>query len=462
MTNLIIEPSRFDRANPGQYLTGIAGNWLRSLVERYTDRYNILPYTDVRHMPLASHILTLGQQASMHVTGNNVVEGYTYSHAGIRVIPTFDAQIANDPTTKLEAQSRAEWNGDEVDDDSGDEDMRLTKDLSATRHRNWRHWIEVHVDKLFNPRPIEPKPQFITYPPLELLNNFLRTLPAGSNLYLDIETREDYGLLCIGLATDTGPVYCIPVYDYAGNLVYSNFALFWRELNLAASRTTLVIHNSMFDLVVLGKFYRFYGVKRVYDTMVAQHRIAPEAEKSLAHCIAQWTELPFHKDKFLVPQNRDQQTQLYDYNCRDVWCMRLIRAAQQAYAASRSGVASSIAAGNNMVMPFLINSLYGVYVNDTKLTAIKQQLSKECTALYRMLKILIGYDINCGSPKQLGDYLYAKCGYKVVERTNTGAPATGKKALFKLLTQTGNPALQIILRLKIVQKKLQMMEFETI
>lgn len=464
MTNIIVEPSRFDRANPGQYLTGIAGNWLRGLVEQYTDQYTIIPYTDIHKAPLASHVLTLGPQASMHTLASNVVEGYTYQQLGARVIPTFDAQIANDATTKLEYQARAEWDEEEGDDDDNDagEDMRVTKDLSATRHRNWRHWIGVHIEKLYNRRPTEPQPRFITFPTVDEILNCLRGIRSTDNLYLDIETREDYGLLCIGFSTDSSPIYCVPVYDYTGRLVYDSFSILWRELNAAAERATLVIHNAMFDLVVLGKFYRFWGARRVYDTMVAQHRISVEAEKSLSHCIAQWTELPFHKDKFLVPQNSQQQSQLFDYNCRDVWCMRLIKRAQERYASRVPGLTSSIHDGNRMVLPFLINSLQGVNVNDNKLASITKQLATECEQLYRMLKILIGYDINCGSPKQLADYLYGKMGYKVTERTKTGAPGTGKKALYKVLLTTDNPAVLLMLRLKIVQKKISMMKFESL
>ena len=425
------------------------------MVEKYDRQYNLINVDQVRHAPPATHWLLLGERAKHHTIGI-ATEGYTYTYRGGRAIPTFDVQQANDATTALEDDTKDEEESEEH------LSIREAKDLQTTRHSNWRYWISVHVDKLYKPRLIEPQPQFIIKPTQDECIKWLASLPSNANLYLDIETRTDYALLCIGLATETGPVYCMPVYDYRGQLVYSQFAVFWRELNHAAKRCNLVIHNSMFDLVVLGKFYNFWGVKRVYDTMIAQHRICPEAEKSLAHTIAQWTEMPFHKDQFVEPNNPQQETQLYNYNCRDVWSMRLIKRGQEAHAAKVPGLAHSIASGNRMVLPFLINSLQGVAVDSTRLSSIKAHITAECHQLYRMLKMLLGFEINCGSPKQLGDYLYTQMGYPVKARTKTGAPATGKQALYKLLIATNNPAIKLILRLKVAQKKLSMMEFQSL
>jgi len=454
MTNIVVEPSRFDKANPGKLLSGIAGNWLMYQVEKYDREIRVVDYTKLRHAEPASHWLTLGANPKMHTIGV-AQEGYSYTYKRGRLIPSFDAQQANDASTSLEDDSRE-------DESDVQEDIREAKDLQITRHSNWRYWISVHIEKLYNPRPTEPQPKFIIAPTTDDICRWLAALPSTANLYLDIETRMDYGLLCIGLCSDTGPIFCVPVYDYTGRLQYDNIAVFWRELNRAGRRCELVIHNAMFDLIVLGKYYNYYGVNKVYDTMIAQHRICAEAEKSLSHAIAQWTELPFHKDKFVVPQNPQQQVQLYDYNCRDVWAMRLIKKSQLNFARGRQGMLSSIQAGNRMIKPFLINSLMGVEVNEPKLASIKSNLAREIKQLYRILTMLIGYELNCASPKQVGEYLYEKMGYKVSVRTDTGAPGTGKKALYKLVISTNNPALKVLLKLKVTQKKLSMMEFESI
>ena len=444
MTNLVVTPSRFDKSNHGNLLCSVAGNWLRGMVSRYDPHYNIVPYEKLSTAPPADKWLVLGKNPTLATIGA-AHEGYTYSYRGARTIPTFDAQEANDFFT------------DEDEDDDG-ESPTENKDRSPTRHANYRHWIAVHIDKLYNPRLNEPQPRFELRPSLQEVIRLLRAT-SGSNLYLDIETRPDYGLLCVGLATDTSPIYCVPCYDYTGKLVYSKWSDFWRELNEAGLRNTLVIHNSMFDLVVMGKYYQFYGVDKVFDTMIAQHRIAPEAEKSLGHCIAQWTELPYHKDGFIVPNNSSQEDRLYTYNCKDIWTMRLIRKAQLNYARSDKGLMDSIESGNKLVKPFLINSLQGIPIDVSTLEAVRALIAMECEQLYKILTKLLGFELNCASPQKVGNYLYDTMGYKPPGRAGKSERPTDKKALYALATTTGNPALKVIIKLKAAQKRASMLKF---
>ena len=441
MTNLVVEPSRFDKAN-NKLLCSIAGQWLQGMVARHDPAYNIVPYDKLSSAPPADHWLLLGKNPTLNSIGA-AHEGYTYTYRGARAIPTFDAQVANDFATEEDEE----------------DDQVENKDRSPTRHSNYRHWIAVHCDKLYNPRLNEPQPRFELRPSLQEVIRLLKST-SGGNLYLDIETRPDYGLLCIGLATDTSPIYCVPCYDYTGKLVYTRWADFWRELNEAGLRNTLVIHNSMFDLVVLGKYYQFYGVRNVYDTMIAQHRIAPEAEKSLGHCVAQWTELPYHKDGFIVPNNSAQEERLHVYNCKDIWTMRLIRRGQLEYAKQDKGLLDSIEKGNKLVRPFLINSLQGIPIDVGTLETTRARLALECDQLYKILTKLLGFELNCASPKQMGEYLYDRMGYKPPGRVEKGEKPTDKKALYALTVTTGNPALKVILKLRAAQKRASMLKFE--
>lgn len=440
MTNIVVTPSRFDIANR-RLLCSQAGQWLTGLVR---DRsFNVLSYKDVHKAPPADHWILAGRDAILHTIGNRI-EGYRVPFRQGCAMPTYDAQLAND------------FYAEEADADN--EHIESDKDRAATARSNYRHWILIHVDKLYNPRPTEPQPRFNIKPNL---SECLNKLSSGSHVYLDIETDPDTDtLLCIGLSSDDGEIFCVPVYDYRGSLFYSDWVGFWEKLNAICYDKTLVIHNSMFDLGILCKFYNFYGVRKVYDTMIAQHRIFPEAEKSLAHCIAHWTELPYHKDGFIVPCNPAQENQLYQYNCNDIWSMRLIHRAQLQYADKRT--LDSINAGNRLIVPLLANSLDGIEVDSQKLSAVKLAVEAECRMLYEILTILLGYELNCGSPQQLGDYLYNKMGYKPPGRTATGAPATDKKALYRLSLTTQNPALAVIIRLKIMQKRRSMLEFESL
>lgn len=455
-TLVIHEPSRFDRSN-GTPFCSTAGEWfLRELDKHDRGIRTILSLDEFQRLggfrssDIASftHILAVGDKPRVATMGNRIPPGYAIAKLnGARLLATFDPQVAHDFQHE--------------DDDEDDGEDQSNKDITATRHANFRYWIQVHIDKLFNPRPVEPQPQFLVKPQLPQLTQWLLQL-SNSYLYLDIETRGDFALHCIGLAGETGPIYCVPFWLFNGNLAYEQkeLMLFWRALNIAGKRNTLVIHNSMFDLAVLCHQYRFVGVGKVYDTMVAQHRMAPEAEKSLAHCIAQHTEMPFHKDQFVHPQNQTQQDQLWNYNCRDVWAMRLIRREQVRVAGGFPGMLDSVNEGNKLVFLLLVNSLRGLAVNEARLPSEIEKAKRVCTQLYRLLHTLVGYEINAGSWQQLGKYLYDELGYAVPFKSESGNRSTNVKALYSLLVKTENPAIRVILKLRKAQKLFSSLNFK--
>ncbi len=63
-----------------------------------------------------------------------------------------------------------------------------------------------------------------------------------------------------------------------------------RALAVALRDNTVVIHNALFDLFVLAYRYGIPAPPNVYDTMLAHHRLFPEVEKSLGHCISLYTD----------------------------------------------------------------------------------------------------------------------------------------------------------------------------
>jgi len=455
-TLIIHEPSRFDRSNNTPFCS-TAGEWFLRELDKYDNGnrtvLSLEPFQRLggfRCPDVAgfTHILAVGDKPRVATIGNRIPPGYAITKLnGARLLATFDPQVAHDFQHE--------------DDDEDDGEDQSNKDITATRHANFRYWIQVHIDKLFNPRPVEPQPAFLVKPTLAPVTQWLLEL-SNSFLYLDIETRGDFALHCIGIAGETGPIYCVPFWLYNGALAYEQKQLFafWRALNIAASRNTLVIHNSMFDLAVLCHQYRFIGARRVYDTMIAQHRIAPEAEKSLAHCIAQHTEMPFHKDQFVHPSNPTQQDQLWQYNCRDVWAMRLIRREQVRLAEKFPGMLDSINEGNKLVFPLLVNSLRGLAVNEARLKTEIDHARRVCEQLYRILHILVGYKINAGSWQQLGVYLYDQMGYAVPFKSETGNRSTNVKALYSLLVKTANPAIKVILKLRKAQKLYSSLNFK--
>ena len=115
MTNLVVEPSRFDKAN-NKLLCSIAGQWLQGMVARHDPAYNIVPYDKLSSAPPADHWLLLGKNPTLNSIGA-AHEGYTYQYRGARAIPTFDAQVANDFATEEDEEDDEQHHDEEDEED---------------------------------------------------------------------------------------------------------------------------------------------------------------------------------------------------------------------------------------------------------------------------------------------------------------------------------------------------------
>ena len=71
----------------------------------------------------------------------------------------------------------------------------------------------------------------------------------------------------------------------------------------------------------------------------------------------------------------------------------------------------------------------GILIDSEKLNDQSDELAKTITALEVQAHELAGQPFNLGSPKQLGDILFEKLGYKPVKKTAKGAPSTDEDVL---------------------------------
>lgn len=454
LTIVIDKPSRFDTE---RLLTGQPEQWLSEVLSPIT-----LAACDVRDvscnepfLPGTTKVALLGAKAAEKYSQNPSLHGYP-AHA--RGIP---AVVGHYP------QDCCDHRGIESSEDE-DEEMtsdRETKDYAPTKRANFRFWTEWHLKKFLfscSPRLKDIQPKF--FPHAKDIISTLHNI-RNEDLYLDIETsRLHRCLTCIGFSsTSLWPrVYCVPVYLSTGALAYQDFSGVYKAFASAflSQGNTVVAHNASFDLLVLHAFYKFPLPSATYDTLLANHRAFPEIEKSLGHAIAQWTWQPYHKDTNTEALNSRQEQQLWLYNCKDVYTLKLIKDAQTAYAQGITGLNASIAQANSMICPYLRNSVTGMNIDRASVLEAATMLRKH-TALYaKVCEILVGNKFNPGSPKQCKEYFHDLLHYPVVERSSVGAPKLGRKQLYQLLVKYDNPLINAILFYRKTAKALSNLESE--
>lgn len=326
-------------------------------------------------------------------------------------------------------------------DDSGEDSKRRG---GFTQRKNFRFWLNRDVNKILY--RISNKPIFDTskyeiriYPRAdEIISAFKGRV--GEYLYFDIETDSERNITVIGFSfSSSNTIYSFPVFDYNYSLYYRNdLYRILHFLCVALRDNTVVIHNSMFDLFVLLFKYRLLIGKKVYDTMLAQHRIFPGVEKSLGHCLSCYPQiwLPYHKDEAIFePKNHNQERTLLYYNAKDIVALRVLKEAQDMECCNDPGLIASIAQANSMPYPFLLNTLKGIRVDKEEIEhqlAINARLLDQ---LLRVCRILTGDKVNLlpSSSQSCVKYFHEMLGYPVVGKSKkTGEVSLDETNLIKL------------------------------
>ena len=440
-------------------------------------------------LPNTKGLLLLGERAFKEWTTKGSYDtGTLNEHRGTPLLipqglPTICSYLPQDclDIQNYEARLNPLLNGEK---DNGEEKEGETSEYEEkkrhgrTSRSNYRHWLRRDTKKILG--AISSRPSQICkrnnwnvrlYPRSEEIISALESYKDGY-LYLDIETDLDWNCLCIGLnhsSSDT--VFSVPLLRCDYKLAYGDFARILRSIVRCFRREglTVVIHNSMFDLFVLAWKYRIPPPRRVYDTMIAQHRIFPEAEKSLGHCLSSWREImePFHKDEgVFMPWNIEQEKQLWNYNAKDVYGMRLVHEAQMRYmesAEAPQGLVSSIAQGNRCIRPFLLMSLQGIEFDDTLRQEMLKKNDRLMTQYLRGIQLLIGqdWDVLPTSSKSCVRYFHGGLGYKVAGRTPTGEPSLDETNLLKLkLKHPENVVIDFVIKFRQKKKESGMLNFE--
>lgn len=371
----------------------------------------------------------------------------------IPYIATYWPQDACD-LRAVEAELLAAEESDEPLDTDGD-----AKSTSPTKRSNYRFWFMRDVAKLLSPRPIDPPPYREFY--AETSEQALAVFKYEGPIFLDIESNPDTNtLLCLAIAVGDSPVVSVPVYDWNDNLRCG--PAFFAKLVQEMKRRRVVIHNALFDLVFMALFYKIPFGTDIYCTMCAGHRIWPEAEKSLAHQQTLYTNRPFHKDESgtFAPRNKAQYDKLRAYNIKDVVALREIYYGQQEYIANDPGLKASVEQVSAEQADAAFMSLHGMPFNFIKRKALIRECDKRHADLKRVLKALVGYELNAGSPDQVVKYLHGQMLYGAEKTTDKGAPSVAGDALYKIkLKHPKNVAIDVIFEMRRMVKLRGMMNF---
>lgn len=463
-------PSRFDKENNG-ILLGPAGDFVRSVLAGYNiDLDNpsdvFITFADdffkgYNKPSGIKKIIFAGSKALDYLPAAkdkslDAFRGVVYvSPTKTQYIVTYWPQDCVDAWA-MEDALEGEGDGEDIlDKDDG-------KSTSPTKRSNYSFWFSQDVKKLLTYEHFEKIQSELPYIDAARSSEAARVFDYDGPIFLDIETHPKTNTLtCLAVACGNSPVYSIPVYDWNGNLVVG--VVFFARLIREMKRRRVVIHNALFDLCFLAAFYKIPFGTDIYDTMVAGHRIYPEAEKSLAHQATLFSNRPFHKDEAgnFDPRNRAQFEQLRAYNVKDVIVLREIYYGQIDLIRQDRGLQDSVDQASRSLADYAFMSLHGMHFDPVKRGYIVRRCEERYRQLQRVLKILVGFELNPGSPDQVVKYLHMQMRYKPEKTTDKGAPSVAGDALYKIkLKHPKNVAIDVIFEMRRMVKLKGMLGFQ--
>lgn len=492
LTIILSNPSRFDDK---KLLSSYAGHFVNDDCLR--PEFNIMQ-CDVRlaDEPAAflegtKCLLLMGEYA-MHkycvTSRNNTLNEMRGSPlVGPNNIPCIASYFAQDCVEKgyqnneghLNKESHT-YEGDEAEEDNDEEGDEKT--LGRTKRSNYAFWLLSDIKKcksiLRNGLPTKKYPNYKINPPAKDIIEVL-TNTKNEYLYFDIETDyEEQNLLCFAFRfSNNDTVYSIPILDYEYRPAYGNVPHIISALCIAIRDNILVAHNGhSFDFFVLAFKYGI-PVKKCYDTMIAQHRIYPDIEKSLGHCTSLFTWEVFHKDTdSRAYRTKEHMIQKLEYCAKDVYTMYLIKQAQDSYAKTIPGLQESIKVANDSIRPYLTCSMQGIRFSQEKVNKLKKENDRLMMQYIRIINILVGSfaledcrkQIKGGKPKsfpgsntQCVHYFHVLLGYPVLWRSKkTQKPSLGATIMYKLrLKYPDNPVITMVLLYRSLAKEYGTLKF---
>jgi hypothetical protein len=478
---ILANQSRFDDK---ELLSGNGGYYLKS--ECLQPEINIWQ-CDVRLiddpsplLPNTKVILLLGEKAHHKFTGlKTSLDENRGSPVIVNSIPCISSFTPQDAVDPRNHEARMNEHYEDVSEYASEEiaagEVFESKGRGKTKRNNYRFWLKQDTKKAIRilnnngilPSPYYPAPNYHIYPNSSEVINLL-TSHKNDTLYIDIETDFiTLDIRCIAFAFERNPldIYVVPIltapnYEWA----YNNVHQILRGFSVAFRDNITCAHNGqLFDFLVFAWKYRLC-INKAIDTMLQQQRIYPDVEKSLGHCVSLWTYEPYHKNEGVHSyMSKAQAESLYLYCGKDVYTMMLVNKAQREFAKNDFGLLDSIERGNRAIKPYLTTTFLGMHYNEE----LRQKKIKENDRLMmqylRIIKLLTGDDIEpLISNKKCVEYFHNRLNYKVVGRTETGAPSLKEEDLLKLkIKYPENIVIDFLIKYRGVQKETGVLNFKS-
>lgn len=333
-----------------------------------------------------------------------------------------------------------------------------------------------------------PRTDLIINPPDEDLPGLATKLQSGAVLCYDIETVSNR-LFCVGFATEPSWVVTVTADSPAR----------WEFIReLLESDVPKLAQNGLFDKTFLTTHTDIRVNNYHHDTMVAQHACYPELPKGLDFLGSIYTREPYFKDEGKAWKEKEvaDVDQFLRYNAKDV--ATTLRAWNALVGNELTNVAfrqlhDRIVLDDSRVFHDMMSR--GIRVDLGAMTAAKEKLEREAAALQEVLdKTVIQHvtdilvqaraaegkpgakklelmctdflsnaikgqgtpkgALNVNSSKQLKEYLYGIYGLKPKTKRGTGAITADEDALKELFTETGDPILLTIVKIRQKRKRI--------
>ncbi|MFO0838767.1 MAG: DNA polymerase I [Phycisphaerae bacterium] len=293
---------------------------------------------------------------------------------------------------------------------------------------------------------------------------FVAQLSQQREFVVDTETTGvnpiDADLVGLAFSWRPGSGWYVPLRSVYGARLTLDAARTALAPILANESTCKIGHNLKYDLIILEQ--SGMAVRGpLFDTMIAAFVFDPSRSSygldPLAHAYFGHTMIPISD---LIGRGRDQLRmdqvpleQVAEYAGEDAdYTMRLKALIEPRLAGSDR---QALFSETEMPLVRVLTEMerHGITLDVELLRGLGDDMKRRLSQLTDEIHRLVGAMFNLDSPKQLGEILFDKLGFRVVKRTRT-TRSTDADTLEALASETGHPALRLLLEYREMQKLL--------
>lgn len=309
-----------------------------------------------------------------------------------------------------------------------------------------------------------PTRRFICNPRGLEAEEWTQKLLQAEYLGTDIETvKNSQRILCVGFAPDPSTAVCfVPTHEEGRRCIERILASdVDKILQFGTYDTLQLIENNGYEWNP-GRKAKELDRLYFWDTLIAQHILAPELPRSLEYLTSIYTREPYYKTvgRGTIPDDEkgwsdkvDKQS-LYEYNCRDCCCT--IEVAQIQMKEFENEVALMPTFNFEMGMLEVANHLSaaGIPIDNQRRQFIEDTLIERWAKKQFLLNQITTFETNVRSPK-LKKILYEEMGLPT-RRNRDGGITTDEDAIVSLITYCKDHVSKLVRQESIVEWKLKL------